>query len=341
MPQHHSEDYQLASVRHYLTSHDQTQTCLIFGCSERSLMRWVSKYLETGEIKRKKRNYHAYKVKQEHVDFIKVSLIKDRTMTMHDLTDKLNNHFKTDLSYSHISSVVMDNNITLKQTRLRHEPKTRFGKSIDINSKIKEFYGIISQYNLDNIICVDETSLNSYEVRKHCYSDLGKRCVIKTTSQEVFKKYTGIFAISSHGLIDYEIYEKGGITSDRMIEFLNRKILCHYHNQLIILDNASSHRNQRVKDTININNQLLYSVPYQHYTNAIEQYFSLFKSRLRKYKGIGLRELRTNVNRVIEGIPTSIYQRLFNGSYKRNTPYVSVRNNSNRKRVLKTYKNIM
>jgi hypothetical protein len=43
-----------------------------------------------------------------------------------------------------------------------------------------------------------------------------------------------------------------------------------YKNKLIILDNASSHRNQLVKDAIKKDNNLLYAVPYQHYTNAIE-----------------------------------------------------------------------
>jgi len=31
---------------------------------------------------------------------------------------------------------------------------------------------------------------------------------VKTESQEVFKKYTGIFAISSKGVIGYEVYKK-------------------------------------------------------------------------------------------------------------------------------------
>jgi hypothetical protein len=45
-------------------------------------------------------------------------------------------------------------------------------------------------------------------IRRKCYEELGKRCVVKTESQEVFKKYTGIFAISSKGVIGYEIYKK-------------------------------------------------------------------------------------------------------------------------------------
>ena len=32
---------------------------------------------------------------------------------------------------------------------------------------------------------------------------------MKTESQEVFKKYTGIFAISSKGVLGYEVYKKG------------------------------------------------------------------------------------------------------------------------------------
>ena len=62
-------------------------------------------------------------------------------------------------------------------------------------------------------------------MRKHCYNELGKRCVIKTNNQEVFKKYTGIFAISTKGVIGYEIYEKGRINSERLIDFLNEFVL--------------------------------------------------------------------------------------------------------------------
>jgi hypothetical protein len=42
------------------------------------------------------------------------------------------------------------------------------------------------------------------------------------------------------------------------------------------------HRNQRIKDLINKHNNILYAVPYQHFTNSIENYFSMLKSRLQK-----------------------------------------------------------
>jgi transposase len=97
-------------------------------------MRWVEKYNDTKEIKRKIRKYIAYKVKKEYVDFIKQEIKKDKTITMNDLTNKINNKFNIILSSSHITSVVNDLNITLKQTKLRHDPKTRYKKLIDKNS---------------------------------------------------------------------------------------------------------------------------------------------------------------------------------------------------------------
>lgn len=42
-------------------------------------------------------------------------------------------------------------NITLKLTRLRHEPTKRFGKDININKNIKLFYEKVKQYKIDDI----------------------------------------------------------------------------------------------------------------------------------------------------------------------------------------------
>ena len=97
------------------------------------------------------------------------------------------------------------------------------------------------------MISIDETSLGLFMVRSYCRSRLGKRCTIKTHSQEVFKKYTGIFAISTEKCIAYKVYDKGGITAHRLIEFLENEVLKDLSGKVVILDNASSHRNAEVK----------------------------------------------------------------------------------------------
>ena len=59
MPNHKSSDCKLSAVKYYLThSKNQVQTCKIFGCSIRSLMRWVDKYKSTNNITRKEKKLY-------------------------------------------------------------------------------------------------------------------------------------------------------------------------------------------------------------------------------------------------------------------------------------------
>ena len=216
---HKSDDYKLTAVQYYLVEDiTQKEVCKIFKCSPRSLMRWIDKYKKDGELTGYNRIPKAYKVHKEYVEFLLQEIKKNKTITIDDLLHLLKNKYPTlDLNKSHIHRIIRDNNITLKMTRIRHEPIKRFGKDIDINKNIKKFYDEVKTYKLEDIICIDETSIKSLQKRNHCYSEKGKRCIIKTQSQEVFKKYTGIFAISVEGVIEWDLYEKGGINTDRLI----------------------------------------------------------------------------------------------------------------------------
>lgn len=61
------------------------------------------------------------------------------------------------------------------------------------------------------------------------------------------------------------------------------------------------------------NNKLLYSVSYEHFTNSIENYFSMMKSRLNKLDGLTHKELKTNINKVIKYIPKEKYENIIIG----------------------------
>ena len=226
MPHQKSSDYKESAVQYYLVEDkSQEEVCRIFQCSRRSLMRWVKQYKNKGNVERQNRTPIAYKIKREHIRFIKDEIYKNKTITMEDLLFLLKKKYPSlSLSRYHLNRVVNDNNITLKLTRIRHEPTHRWGKEININEKLREFYDEIKKYNIEDIICIDETSIKSLQKRNHCYSQRGKRCVIKTQSQDVFKKYTGIFAISVNGVEGWDLYEKGGINTERLVEFLQKFI---------------------------------------------------------------------------------------------------------------------
>ena len=101
------------------------------------------------------------------------------------------------------------------------------------------------------------------------------------------------------------------------------------------MDNASSHRNAKIKELVNKHNTLLYSVPYQHFTNSIENYFSMMKSRLHKLNGLTYLELKKNISKVIKEIPKEKYENIIKGTYKRDVVYV--KKQSNRTKKLKEY----
>ena len=92
------------------------------------------------------------------------------------------------LFFYYLLVVVRDINITLKQTRLRHVPKTRYKKPIVIKNQIKEFYSKVKQYSLDDIICIDETSLNSFMIRRKCYEELGQKVCSQNRKSRSFQK---------------------------------------------------------------------------------------------------------------------------------------------------------
>jgi hypothetical protein len=112
-------------------------------------MRWVEKYNNDGEIKRYNKKPVAYKITKDLVKYALKEINKNKTITMDDLLSKIKSNYPSfELSSRQLSRVVKDNNITLKLTRIRHEPNKRFGKDIDINKKIKEFYDEVKKYKI-------------------------------------------------------------------------------------------------------------------------------------------------------------------------------------------------
>ena len=70
---------------------------------------------------------------------------------------------------------------------------------------------------------------------------------------------TLLVVISNSKCIGYMFYKKGGMTKERLVEFLNKVVFGKYKNYLIVMDNAGSHKNKYVQDAItNSGNKYLY-----------------------------------------------------------------------------------
>ena len=120
---HKSIDFKLSAVKHYLTT-DKTQEeiCEIFGCSVRSLMRWVERYQDEGDIKRHNRESISYKITNQQIKFILNEIKKNKTITMEDLLAVTKEKFPDlDITRRHLNRIVKDNYISLKLTRYKYQ----------------------------------------------------------------------------------------------------------------------------------------------------------------------------------------------------------------------------
>ena len=76
MQKHHTEDYKISAVKHYLNkSHNLTKTCNEFDCSRISLKRWINRYNDEQSIKRHNIKPISYKVTKEQVKYA-IQLLK-------------------------------------------------------------------------------------------------------------------------------------------------------------------------------------------------------------------------------------------------------------------------
>ena len=266
MSQHLSEVVKLLAINYYKNNDlTQQEVANIFNVTKRTLQNWLNAY-EKNTLSRKKKIGKSYKVKEKHIK-LALSLIKKYT------------DFR--ITPQHLGVVIRDQNITRKRTTRRHFPKTRYGKKINLKEMNTKFYKEVDKYNLSKIVCLDEISVSVQMKPNYSRCALGKRCVQKTTNNNVFKKYTLLVAINYKGVVGWILYKEGGITAERLIIFLDKFIKNKLKNCLIIMDNAGAHRNKIIKNYINdIGNQLHYSIPYKFKINAIETWFSQFKHYL-------------------------------------------------------------
>jgi hypothetical protein len=137
------------------------------------------------------------------------------------------------------------------------------------------------------------------------------------------------------------MYEKGGMTKERLLEFLQKYIFPKYKDHLIILDNAGSHNNELIKNAITkSDNKYLFSVPYTPSSNLpIEAYFNQIKNTLKKDRNVeNYQQLEKNVDRAIEKVKPENYKNYFEYAYNLKDGMEMKRIPSTRRRKLKIYK---
>ena len=342
MSKHKSTDYKLTAVKYYLKGKSSLDdVCHIFNCSKKSLYRWVKRYKLIKTLQRLNRKSISYKITKQQLKYAISLLNKNEQITMKELSLIVQKKYKDfNITSQHLGKVIRDNNITRKRTKHKHYPKIRHNNHTNPKEDLRRFYDEVRKYPINKIICLDETAIQPTMIKEYSRCYLGKRCIVRSNDNYVFKSFTLLCAISSSKCIGYKLYEKGGTTKERFVEFLEENIFNNYKNHLIILDNAGSHNNEYVKQAIlNSANKYLFSVPYNPQVNAIENWFSQLKHYLKLNKRLlKYDELNKAIQKAISKIKTSNYAKYFNYAYKKEAFKHIIRKQTTLKRKLKNYK---
>ena len=314
MGKHHTEDYKLSAVKYALRTDNQVETCEVFDCKRSSLQDWIKLYNETGTpVRKTRRNRSAYKVKREHIDFLHQEIKKKPDVFMADLKEVFDTKFPhISVSRVHIGRLLRDSNKTRKRLRKKHEPKLYRGKERNHKGEVQEYLKQARKYDLDKIICLDETAIYANMHSSYARCDMGKRCYVKSDDNKVFTHYSMLVAISNKKTIGWTIYEKGAVNADRLTDFIKEYITGKYENNLVIMDNAMFHKSPEVKKAVaESNNTIQYTVPYYPRSNPIEQYFSQVKHYVKKESPISFVDIKRVVEKSMNKVSEENYNNYF------------------------------
>ena len=169
---------------------------------------------------------------------------------------------------------------------------------------------------MENIISIDETSIDTHLCYNYGWSKSGSKTIIKKTNKKI--RYTVISAIGFNKVILNKII-KGSCNGEIFLHFI-KELLIYFpknENRKIILDNARIHHYRKLKEYIKKTNNVdfIYNIPYSPESNPIEKVFNEIKQKLKKVKFNNeniLREIKKSFNTISGNNITKYYKKSLN-----------------------------
>ena len=179
------------------------------------------------------------------------------------------------------------------------------------NKKIKN---TIKKSSMDNIISIDESSIDTHLDNNEGWSKFGSKVTQIKRHQRI--RYSLILAICNKKIIHYQII-KNSVNGETFLNFM--KDLIHkldmnntYH---IVMDNAKIHHYKKLTKYIikKSNIEIIYNIPYTPETNPIEHVFNDIKRYIKK-KVLNNYNIITIIKRSLGTIKKSNLNNYFNNS---------------------------
>ncbi len=203
------------------------------------------------------------------VETIKMTIQSDPFISLCKLQSLIQTTLGIQLSKEFVRTVLKRNNYTKKKARFYGEPKGLKDKTMTFLEK----RNVLIQQGR-TIVSIDETSFGRSGAPVFGYSKKGEKLFVRKNRPNL-KNTSVVACFNKDGLIGKQS-KQGSFTKTSFLEFLKKLSL--EPNTVILLDNASIHHSNVVKEFASANQlSLLYTPPYSPWYNPIEFCFSIVK----------------------------------------------------------------
>jgi transposase len=148
----------------------------------------------------------------------------------------------------------------------------------------------IRHYTAEQIVCVDESAANSRTAdRKYGWSPIGVPCHgVQELKRE--KRWSILPAYTIGGYLPGCLIHQGSINGEMFYDWIKDDVLpyCKPYpmpRSVIVMDNASTHRNSRIRELVeSAGCRLEYLPPYSPDFNPIERSFHELKAYIKRHR---------------------------------------------------------
>ena len=278
----------------------------LFKISNGTLYNWINAY-KNNNLTEKATYTKSSKYTIEIRQYIQTYVLKVISFDYKKLIRNIETKFMISVSKTMIYEILDTLKITRKKFNKRIIPNKK-----NYNNKIKKFKNQISKISKDNIICIDETGIDTHQSANYGWSMKGTRIVKSYKRSRV--KYTIISAISNKKVICNKII-KGSANAIQFKDFLTEVIKNTDRPMFLLMDNARFHHSKIVLDYIQTtNHQIIYNVPYAPEYNPIELIFAKFKSLMRKKNNSTQHSIINNITSTFKKITVADLVNCYNHS---------------------------
>ena len=169
----------------------------------------------------------------------------------------------------------------------------------DVAEKRKEWAESITPEQLDHLVFLDESGVNTDMTRRYGRARSSKRCVDHAPLNTP-QTTTVLSSIRFNGEKAFTTYQ-GGTTGKRFVAYLKDILLPTLHpGDIVVMDNLRSHHVKEVRELLEAEGMIpLYLPPYSPDLNPIEKMWSKVKAILRSWKIRSLDALPDAIRRAL------------------------------------------